>query len=121
MANIGKAYGFFECKASKIEIELELPSIRKILETPSALELSLVEDMDNVKGDGKLTAIAQKAKQNGINYMLEVKYPNVTNKDTSDELANILNQAYQSNLYGTGEPFNGVIVYEENGEYIFKE
>jgi len=46
MARVGKAYGFFDSKASKKEIEAELPTIRKLARTPSQLELSLVEHPD---------------------------------------------------------------------------
>lgn len=118
---IGKAYGFFYCDASKQEIETELHTIRELVRTPSQLELSLIEGMDNIEGDKRLTALAQEAKQDGINYMLQATYPNGTNKDTADEVAGILNQAYQSPLYKTKEPFKGAIVYEEKSEYIFRD
>ncbi len=68
---LGRAYGFFYCRASKLEIEAELPTIREMIRTPPSLELFLIEGMDNVKGDERLTAIAQEAKQDGINYLLQ--------------------------------------------------
>lgn len=117
----GKAYGFFYCRASKEEIETELPTICELAKTPSQLELSLVEGMDNVKGDKKLIAIAKKAKKEGINYMLQATCLNKTNEETADETACILNQAYQSPLYNVNEPFVGKIVYEQDGRYIFKD
>ena len=118
---VGKAYGFFYCNASKQEVETELPTIRKLVKTPSQLELSLIEGMDNIRGNERLTALAQEAKQDGINYMLQASYPNGTNRDTADEVASILSQAYQSPLYKTNAPFNGAIVYEEKGKYIFRD
>ena len=46
MANkIGKAYAFFNCKASKGDIEGELPFIREFVKTPNELELTLMEGM----------------------------------------------------------------------------
>lgn len=117
--SVGRAYGFFYCDASKQEIETELPTICELVRTPSQLELSLIEGMDNVKGDKRLTALAQEAEQDGINYMLQATYPNGTNRDTADEVASILNQAYQSPLYEANAPFKGAIVYEEKGEYVF--
>ena len=120
-SSVGRAYGFFYCNASKQEIETELPTIRELVETPSQLELSLIEGMDNLKGDKRLTALAQEAKQDGINYVLQATYPNMTNKDTADEVASILNQAYQSPLYQAKEPFRGAIVYEEKGKYVFRD
>ncbi len=117
---VGKAYGFFYCNASKQEIETELPAIRELVRTPSQLELFLIEGMDNVKDDKRLTALVQEAKQDGINYMLQAKYPNGTNKQTADEIASVLNQAYQSPLYETNAPFKGAIVYEEKDKYVFR-
>ncbi len=53
--------------------------------------------------------------------MLQATYPNGTNRDTADKVASILNQAHQSPLYEAREPFKGAIVYEENGEYVFRD
>jgi len=119
--NVGKAYGFFYCGASKEAIQAKLPTIRAIVRTSDKLELSLIEGMDNIKGDKRLTTLAQEAKQDGLNYMLQATYPNGTNKDAADEVSSILNQAYQSPLYRTKEPFKGAIVYEEKGEYLFRD
>ncbi len=118
---MGKAYGFFECRASKEAIELEIPTIRRLVKTPSKLELSLIEGMENVRGDSRLISLAKAAKEQGINYLLDATYPDATNRETADELSAILNQAYQSPLYGKREPFMGEIIYEENGEYVFRE
>lgn len=90
-SSVRKAYGFFYCNASKQEIETELPTIRKMVGTPSQLELSLIEGMDNIKGSKRLIALAQEAKQNGINYMLLATYPSGTSRDIADEVASILN------------------------------
>ena len=120
-SSVGRAYGFFYCNASKQEIETELPTIREMVRTPSQLELSLIEGMDNIRGDKRLTSLAQEAKQSGLNYMLQATYPNGTHKDAADEVACILNQIYQSPLYEAKEPFNGAIVYEEDGEYVFRD
>ena len=120
MTKEGKAYGFFYCNASKEAIESELPTIRKLAKTPSKLELSLTEGMDNLKGDSKLTSLAQEAKQDGINYVLEATYSNASNKQTADEVAGILNQAYQSPLYQDKAGFKGAIVYEDKGKYVFR-
>ncbi len=120
-SSVGRAYGFFYCGASKQEIEIELPTIRELVKIPSQLELSLIEGMDNVKGDKRLTALAQEAKQDGINYMLQATYLNGTNKQTADEVASVLKQAYQSPLYEANAPFKGAIVHEEKGKYVFRD
>ena len=119
---VGRAYGFFYCDVSKQEIETELPTIRELVKTPSQLELSLIEGMNNLKGDKRLTALAQElAEQDGINYVLKATYPSGTNRDTADEVASIINQAYQSPLYETNAPFKGAVVYEEKGDYFFRD
>lgn len=117
----GKAYGFFDCSATKEEIEGEIPFIRDAVKTPNQLELVLTEGMDTLMGDSVLLSIAQDAKKAGIKYVMEATYSNATNKQTADELSAILNQAYQSPLYQKGEKFRGEIVYQENGEYLFRE
>jgi len=125
---MGRAYGFFDCSASKEAIEAELPTIRRLVKTPSELELSLTEGMDGVRsfslllrGDLRLLSLIQEAEQSGMRYMLKADYPNESNRKTADELSSILNQAYQSPLYNKGETFRGEIVYEEDGMYVFRE
>ncbi|PIN94379.1 hypothetical protein COU53_03775 [Candidatus Pacearchaeota archaeon CG10_big_fil_rev_8_21_14_0_10_30_48] len=117
----GKAYAFFNCEASKGDIEKELPSIRSCVKTPNALELSLMEGTDTLKGDAQLLQIAREAKEAGIKYVMEATYQNATNHQTADEVASILNQAYQSPLYQKGEQFRGEVVYKERGKYLFRE
>ncbi|MCX6749899.1 MAG: hypothetical protein NTZ83_00410 [Candidatus Pacearchaeota archaeon] len=122
MANkTGKAYAFFNCRASKGDIEKEIPFIRECVKTPNALELSLMEGTDTLKGDAQLLQITRDAKDAGIRYVMEATYPNATNHQTADEIASVLNQAYQSLLYEKGEQFRGEVVYKERGKYIFRE
>jgi tryptophan 2,3-dioxygenase len=116
----GKAYGFFRCDASKEEINDTLPRIRDGVGTSSGLELDLIKGVENLKGDEKITALAYHAKRAGLNYVLQATHHEGTNLDAADELAPILNQAYQSHLYETGAQFSGKIVYEENDKYVFR-
>ena len=122
---IGKAYAFFNCKASREKIEAELPTVRKLAKTPSKLELSLIEGIKNLKGlngalsDADLSQVAKEAEDAGIRYVMEAKYPNQTNKETADELSAIINQTYQSQLYSKGEPFVGNITYRYKDGYTF--
>jgi len=118
---IGKAYAFFDCNASKTHINATLPDIRDAVQTPSNLELSLMKYFDNLKGDSEILNIAREAKEAGIRYAMEAKYPNATNQKTADELSAILNQAYQSPLYQENEQFRGWIFYEKNGQYVERE
>lgn len=118
---IGKAYAFFNCKASKEDIEKEIPFIRECAKTPNALELSLMEGMNVLTGDTPLLQIVKEAKDAGRKYAIEATYPNGTNHQTANEVASILNQAYQSSLYGKGEEFRGEVVYKKRGKYVFRE
>ena len=52
---------------------------------------------------------------------MEATYPDATNHQTADEVASVLNQAYQSQLYERGEQFRGEVVYKEKGSYMFRE
>lgn len=120
-AKAGKAYAFFDCKASKGDIEKEFPFIRERAITPKALELSLIEGTSILTRDSQLLQIAREAEEAGIRYSLEATYPNATNHQTADELASILNQAYQSPLYQEREQFKGEIFYKERGKYVFRK
>ena len=85
-AKAGKAYAFFDCNASKEDIEEELPFIRKCVKTPNSLELSLINGADTLIGDSQLLQIAKEAKDAGIKYVMEATYPNATNNQTADKL-----------------------------------
>ena len=141
--SVGRAYGFFDCNASKQEIETDLPTIREMLRTPSRLELSLIEGLGELKGYPMLMAAYEKAKSKIVfpsemsipdrfikileigdaepRYTIQVTYPNKTNERAAKELSRILNQAYQSPLYEANEPFRGAIVYEKKGKYISRD
>jgi len=116
----GKAYAFFDCKSSKESIEEELPHIRECVKTPGELEISLMQEIADLTADSQLLQIAKEAKSQGRNYIMEATYPNRTNRQTADELASILNQAYQSPLFQKREQFKGKIVYKEK-DYVFRE
>jgi len=121
MEKEGKAYGFFYCTASKEQIEVELPAIRDFAQTSSQLELTLTEGVHNLRGEANLLTLAREAQEEGMKYVLEAKYKGATNQATANEVADILNQVYQSTLYQPGEALRGAVVYEQNGEYVFRE
>lgn len=114
----GKAYGFFHCGASRKAIETELPIIRRLVGTPSKLELSLTDDMNNVRALPGLTDIAQRAENSGMNYLLTATYPDETNKRAAMEVSSILGQAEHSILCEGKGPLKGAIFYEEAGRYV---
>ena len=116
--NTGKAYGFFDCNATKEEIKGEIPFIRKCVNTPNQLELSLTEDINSLNVDSDLLEIEQEL---GSKYVIEAICQDYTNKQTADELSAVLNQTYQSPLFKPGEKFSGEIVFKANGKYNFRE
>src|SRR3989344_1537971 len=120
---VGEAYAFFNCKASKAEIERELPTIRWLAQTSNNLEIYLMEGRVSlrVNEDSELGQIADEAKKANIRYAMQANCPNLTNRQTADELSGILNQTYQSPLFGEREEFNGTILYKENGRYISRD
>ena len=129
--NEGRAYAFFDCRASKEQIVAELPTIRECVKTPSNLELSLTEGVmkfvgtrvltSTLKNKSQLIAIAKEAKEGGMRYVLEARYEGATNKQAADEVSSVLNQAYNSPLYADKEEFRGGIVYEDMGKYVFRD
>jgi|SRR3989344_289899 len=130
--DFGEAYAFFNCKAPLTEIAQEIPTIRALVQTPRRLELCLAERALPLFGDDRnskhasinpeLAEIALYANDTGIKYVLAARSPpNITNRQTADELSAILNQAYQSPLYADGEEFRGEIVYKEDNHYVFRE
>jgi hypothetical protein len=117
----GKAYAFFNAYASKSQIEAELPLIRQLARTPKNLELTLIEGVEDLRGDKQIRDIAKEAKDCGIRYVIQARCPKKDNKETADEIAAVLNQAYQSPLYSKDEDFYGKILYRKNSQYRERE
>ena len=116
----GVAYGFFNCTASKEAIEAELPTIRSMAQTPNQLELSVIEGVDNLpvpKRDPALASIVDQAKTAGMKYVLQARYQGATSRETTGELATVVNQAYNSPLYQHKEPFRGELVFPSGNGY----
>ena len=141
-SSVGKAYGFFDCNASKEEIEVELSTIRKIDKIPSKLELSLMEVNDLEKSRAVDPGLLQFIRQNEIyatfpskykdliktakpikmtdlKYVIAAAYPNARNEEAANELGDVMNRIYRR--YGNGEPFNVAIACKIDGEYLFKD
>lgn len=116
----GVAYAFFDCRASKQEIATEIDAIRPIIGIPGELELQLTEPI-NLKGNQKITQIARMADEAGIKYAIQATYSGATNEQTADELAAVMIQACQSQLYEQGENFRRHILFERNGEYFHRD
>jgi len=122
----GEAYAFFNCPASRLEIERELPHLRDSAKTPGELEISLGEGIDlSNYNDGELRFRAQRAKHDGLGYSARASCEGLTDKQVASELKDVLIQAWLSPLYRAGERdgegFKGRVVYEEGGRYIDME
>jgi len=135
--NTGRAYAFFDCDATKQEIERAMPEIRESARTPEKLEFLLHENDGNLQLDRKLKQMVKTPRDSRIlhsgfgvdspevtpledlRYVLEAKYPNATNKETADELGDVMN--YISYLNASNLIFNGKIAYEDGGRYVFRD
>ena len=111
----GKAYAFFDCTAPREAIESELPTFRACAQTPSRLELSLIDGPTNLwrdrefipLGDMQLLRFAHRAAHTKLRYVLEATYPGASNRETAQEVNDLLYQVYQSPLHSEGELFFG--------------
>lgn len=119
MAKIGKAYGFFDCEASKEDIEGLLPTIRDYAKVPSELKHYLVEGMENL-GDVP-DSVYEFGNKHGFKYALRAELPGASNRDTASEVGHILNQTYQSPLFKEGDSFRGEVVHEDGGNLVFMD
>lgn len=118
---IGTAYGFFNCRAASPQvIEAALPEARDVSGTPSALELSVIDDVENLQGDSVLMGIARdEAKPAG--YVMEARLAGATNEQTAMTLNTLLNQLYQSPLiHQPGDTPGRLILYQDEatGDYL---
>lgn len=136
LKDIGEAYAFFDCKASKQGLEEDLAKYKA--KTESKLELSLREVKDVLEGEElsqyllnliKGRAIyptfpsrdrtpretAKPTKVKDLKYMLAAKRLDATNQDVAQELGEIMNGVY--NKYGDEKPFNFDVIAKIDGEY----
>lgn len=134
---VGKAYAFFDCKASEQELVEDFAKYKA--KTESKLELSLREVKDVVEGeevnqyllnlirgreiyptfpsrDRTPRETAKPIKVTDLKYMLEATRLDATNQDVAQELGDIMNGIY--NKYGDEKPFNFDVVAKIDGEYV---
>jgi hypothetical protein len=121
MEKIGEAFGFFYYNGAKEDIENELPSALILALTPSELELSLIEGVENLPyhGTPSLKGIVTKAKNQNLNYVLKGSQLNAGNRRVADELGDLLNILHLS-LYAKEEPFFAGIVYQRGKQFVFR-
>lgn len=124
---MGKAYAFFYCGASRGELERELPSARERAKAPAELELKLTEGIkpDYFEHDAQLMELAQDACAMRNNYSLMAYLPHATNEKAANHLVNVQDALYQSPLHERfhrgSDKFIWGIVYKSGSEYEFME
>ena len=116
----GTAYGFFNSYESKDTVEKELNTIHhdSRLHIPSLLELKLFLT-DQFQGSTLLMEQVIKAQHERLKYILEANYSPSTNEATAKELSVILNQSFQLDWFD--KHTYPIIIYQENGKYLFKD
>jgi len=138
--NAGKAYGFFDCDATKEEIEREIPSLRHDARNPKGLQLLLHEGISELQFDKALTEKIQypddyRIKSSKFNkqdyeeedkplskmkYVLEANYEGASNENTASEVGDLLN-VFHYEFNKDQSFFRGAVIYKENGEYLFRK
>jgi hypothetical protein len=137
VSTIGEAYAFFDCDASKEQIEIQIPELRKMSKTPNNLQLLLQEGISGLKLDRTLVKqlnfpaeyrVASSERRKvycgkekrplaSMKYALRANCPGISNEDTASELSDIMN-----GIFGTcnrdSDMGTGAVVYKTNdGEY----
>jgi len=129
----GAAYAIFGCKASKKEIEAQLPRLRSDSRLPINMQISLEDltEMDispdtdlkaAIKREDVISDARSETKRLSSNarlYGMHAKLDNQTGEETARLLSGLLNLAYSStNLYERKEPYYGSITFQhEDGTY----
>lgn len=139
LKSVGQAYGFFDCRTSKEEVEREIAGI------PHAdLELSLIQgegmflagmqdsqlkeivpyarrdivfSASDTRSYKEKLAACDDAQKRPFQYVIEATHIGRSNRGTAEDLSFVLNSLYRSSLYQKGEPFRGVVLFIEGGEY----
>ena len=138
--DFGEAYAFFDCDASRLEIEKSESQIRSKAKTPKSLQMMLHEGISGLNLDEKLFVLinfpddyrvmsSERFKQEyeeerrplaSMKYVLAANYRGASNEDAANELGDVMNvihrmfNKYQSIL-------RGAVVYKKNGEYQLRE
>ncbi len=137
----GKAYAFFDCDASKAEIEQALPEIRQDDRTPRGLQMKLHEGISELQLDGALAkqiqysddyrVMSEERMGQGyesearplasLRYALVATCSKTTNERTAKELGDLMNYVHL-NLDKDQGLFRGAIVYlNDNREWVLNE
>ena len=137
---VGSAYAFFDCDASRQEINIYIPDIRHIARTPKGLQMLLHEGISGLQLDKRLAEQIQypddyrvmsseRIKQryeeerkplSSMKYSLVANYKGASNEDVANELGDVMNLIHRRCNRDQGM-FRGAVVYEKDGEYRLRE
>ena len=119
-SSVGKAYGFFACRASMEEMNREISKIRKRIGHPKSLEMQLTPGKDFAEAclDFDLKSMPWLEEQTERGYVLKGSSLQATPRDIAQELMSIMVHAYISPLYVEGEKFEGSVIHKKGGKYI---
>ncbi len=144
--NRGIAYAFFDCDASKEQIERAMPNVRYDARTPNNLQLLLQEGVSGLIIDVSLAALislaelvqypndyrvmsSERIKQpwkeerrplSSMRYAMVASYDGASNEATANELGDVVNDLHRR-FDRDQDIFRGAVVYEKDGEYQLKE
>ena len=123
---IGTAYGFFYSSATKERIETEFLNARDFARTPSELEIELRQGIktSDFVSQPELRELAEAAILSRDNYTLIGTFPSQDNKRTAEELRDVLNAMYGSELQDSfkrgGKKFLAGFAYKDESTGIYE-
>ena len=135
-----RAYAFFDCDASKQELEKSGSHIRNEAKTPKGLQLLLNEGISGLQLDKTLAEQIQypddyrvmsneRIKQGyekerrplaSMKYVLVATYMGASNDDAANELGDVINVIHKMFNKDQGI-FRGSVVYEKEGAYQLRD
>ncbi|MBT4136254.1 hypothetical protein HOD75_02160 [archaeon] len=135
---IGKAYAFFDSDASYEELERDMPEIRDYAQTSEGLQLLLHRGSSRLQVSDRPDTLTKEPKDYRVlssrlsggvarerkslermDYVLEASCEGMSNERVAGELGDVLNTIYRMYDEDSGQ-FNGAVVYEDNGEFVFR-
>ena len=137
---IGRAYAFFDCDASREQIDNSMPQLRHDAKTPEGLQTLLHEGTSELQLDNILSELIQypddyrvmskerikkpfeeeRRSLASMKYVLVGDYKGACNKEVASELGDIMN-LISYGLNTDSDVFRGAVVYEKDGDYFLSE
>lgn len=118
---MGDAYGFFDCPAGYRQITAGMPKVRKALNIPSDLELTIAEGPANLsidRSNDDLREMVRAMERKEFRYAVHAR-KNASNRDVAKDLYHLLTEM-QIDPAWFPEPseFQPEIYFHEDGEWL---